>query len=103
MKIVFIGYAQNNKAYRLIDDESGVVIESRDVEFFKDKYSRDFENSNPKIAPITSQENVQPSQVIEESRISYQNKVMRQVIFSINLDDDRKTFIEAMSSRDAPL
>ena len=27
----------------------------------------------------------------------------REVIFSINLDDDPKTFTEAMSSRDAPL
>lgn len=26
MKSTFIGYAQNSKAYRLLDDESGVVV-----------------------------------------------------------------------------
>ncbi|GJT21804.1 retrovirus-related pol polyprotein from transposon TNT 1-94 [Tanacetum coccineum] len=32
-----------------------------------------------------------------------QKKVTKKVIFSINIDDDPKTFFEAMSSRDAPL
>ena len=122
-KSVFIGYAQNSKAYRLLDDESGVVVESRDVEFFEDKFSKDVENLEPVIAPSTSRENVQPTPVVVEPRrstrvrkeknlgddfFSYlvegnQKKVTREVIFSINLDDDPKTFTEAMSSRDAPL
>ncbi|KAI3496569.1 hypothetical protein L1887_38934 [Cichorium endivia] len=123
MKSTFIGYAQNSKAYRLLDDESGVVVESRDVEFFEDKFSREVENTNPTIAPSTSQENLRPSNVVEEPRrstrarkeknlgddfFSYlvegtQKKVKREIIFSINLDDDPKTFNEAMTSRDAPL
>ena len=32
-----------------------------------------------------------------------QTKVTREVSFSINLDDDHKTFTESMSSRDEPL
>ncbi|KAI3815113.1 hypothetical protein L1987_14769 [Smallanthus sonchifolius] len=123
MKSVFIGYAHNSKAYRLLDNESGTVIESRDVEFFENKFSRDDENSNPISSPSTSRERIQPSQIIEEPRrstrarkekiygddfLSYlvegtQRKVTREVIFAINLDDDPKTFTEAISSRDAPL
>ena len=31
----FVGYASNNKAYRLLDLESNVIIESREVELFE--------------------------------------------------------------------
>nr|KAJ0216757.1 hypothetical protein LSAT_V11C300136620 [Lactuca sativa] len=85
MKSVFIGYAQNNNAYRLLDNESGVVIESRDVEFFKDKFSRDFENSNTIISP------------------NYSNESDESGHFAINLNDGPKTFTEVMSSIDAPM
>ena len=33
MKSVFVGYAENSKAYRLLDLSSNTVVESRDVEF----------------------------------------------------------------------
>ena len=48
IKIIFVGYARNSKAYRLLDKESGVIVESRDVEVFKDKFSGDAENSERK-------------------------------------------------------
>ncbi|GJZ98344.1 retrovirus-related pol polyprotein from transposon TNT 1-94, partial [Tanacetum coccineum] len=35
IKSVFVGYAKNSKAYRLLNENSGVIIESRDVEFFE--------------------------------------------------------------------
>ena len=35
IKCVFVGYATNSKAYRLLNLESNVIIESRDVEFFE--------------------------------------------------------------------
>ena len=35
IRCVFVGYAQNSKAYRLLDLESNVIIESRQVEFFE--------------------------------------------------------------------
>ena len=41
MKSVFVGYAENSKAYRLLDLSSNTVVESRDVEFIKDKFSTD--------------------------------------------------------------
>ena len=33
IKSVFVGYAENSKAYRLLDIESNVIVESKDVEF----------------------------------------------------------------------
>ena len=41
MKSVFVGYAENSKAYRLFDLNSNTVVESRDVKFIKDKFSKD--------------------------------------------------------------
>ena len=35
IKFAFVGYATNRKAYRLLNLESNVIIESRDVEFFE--------------------------------------------------------------------
>nr|KAJ0204881.1 hypothetical protein LSAT_V11C500270260 [Lactuca sativa] len=122
-KSIFIGYAHNIKTYRLLDIESGVAMESRDVEFFEDKFSRDDENSSHKTPTSTSREILSPPPIVEEPRrstrarieksfgddfYSYlakgtQKKVMREVIFSINLVDDPKTFTKAMTSRDAPL
>ena len=34
-KCAFVGYASNNKAYRLLGFESNVIIESREVEIFE--------------------------------------------------------------------
>nr|KAJ0199823.1 hypothetical protein LSAT_V11C600321130 [Lactuca sativa] len=122
-KSIFIGYAQNSKAYRLLDIDSSVVVESRDVEFFEDKFSKDEENSSHTTPTSTSREILPPPPIVEETRrstrariektfgddfYSYlvegtQKKVTREVILSINLDDDPKTFTEAMTSRDAPL
>ena len=38
---VFIGYAENSKAYRLLNLYSNVIVESRDVEFIEDKFQHD--------------------------------------------------------------
>ena len=35
MKSVFVGYAENSKAYRLLDLNSNTMVESRDVEFIE--------------------------------------------------------------------
>ncbi|KAK3006228.1 hypothetical protein RJ639_017187 [Escallonia herrerae] len=47
---VFVGYAKNSKAYRLLDLESNVIIESRDVEFIEDKFNSDSDFSAPTIS-----------------------------------------------------
>jgi hypothetical protein len=38
---VFVGYAENSKAYRLLDLSSNVIVESRDVEFIENKFNYD--------------------------------------------------------------
>ena len=43
---MFVGYAVNSKAYRLLDLDSNMITESRDIEFFEDRFSKDVENSN---------------------------------------------------------
>ena len=42
IKSVFVGYAENSNAYRLLDLSSNTVVESRDVEFIEDKFNKDF-------------------------------------------------------------
>ena len=35
---VFVGYAQNSKAYRILDLVSNTIVETRDVEFIENKF-----------------------------------------------------------------
>ncbi len=54
IKCAFVGYAQNSKAYRLLDMESNTIIESRDVEFFENSLSlesKDNEIQTPNREP----------------------------------------------------
>ena len=41
IKSVFVGYAENSKAYRLLNLDSNVIVESRDVEFIENKFIND--------------------------------------------------------------
>jgi hypothetical protein len=41
IKSVFVGYAVNSKAYRLLDLSSNTIVESRDVEFIENKFIND--------------------------------------------------------------
>lgn len=43
IKCAFVGYASNIKSYRLLNLETNVIIESNDVEFFKNSLSSDNE------------------------------------------------------------
>jgi hypothetical protein len=38
---VFVSYAINSKAYRLLDLSSNTIVESRDVEFIENKFIND--------------------------------------------------------------
>ena len=44
MKSIFVGYVENSKAYRLLDLESNVIVESRDVQFLENKTKDDSTN-----------------------------------------------------------
>nr|KAJ0202827.1 hypothetical protein LSAT_V11C500278000 [Lactuca sativa] len=76
-KSIFIGYAQNSKAYRLLDIDSGVVVESRDVEFFEDKFSKDEENSSHTTPTSTSREILPPPPIVEEPRRSTRDRIKK--------------------------
>ena len=38
LKSIFVGYAENSKAYRLLDLNSNIIVESRDVEFLETNF-----------------------------------------------------------------
>ncbi|RVW64665.1 Retrovirus-related Pol polyprotein from transposon TNT 1-94, partial [Vitis vinifera] len=63
IKCAFVGYASNSKAYRLLDLESNVIIESREVEFFENWLS----DSNFQV-PTSVGESLEetPSKVVEQ-------------------------------------
>ena len=42
---VFIGYTENSKAYRFYDFENKIIIESNDVDLFKDRFTFKSRNS----------------------------------------------------------
>ena len=52
IKSVFVGYAENSKAYRLLDLSSNVIVESRDVEFIENKFNSD---SNSVTEPVETE------------------------------------------------
>ena len=64
LKSVFVGYAENSKASRLLNLDSNVIVESTDVEFIENKFYNDSKTildptQTPKIDlnPNLSQEN----------------------------------------------
>ena len=70
LKGIFVGYAENSKAYRILDSNSNVIVESRDVEFIKNKFQND---SHPLDEPKTSQVDKEPTN-IERTNISSSNE-----------------------------
>lgn len=127
IRCAFIGYATNSKAYRLLNLESNVIVESRDVEFFENLITKnkDYEtHTNEESRDIDSQEvvEIQPeprkskrirktknlgSDEIDSQLISFylvegncKNDVHKIPII-LQLEDDPKTYKEAMASRDS--
>jgi len=60
IKSVLVGYAENSKAYWLLDLESNVFVESRDVKFFKNKFINDSINNHGQ-EPIQDSSEFEPS------------------------------------------
>ena len=71
LKNVFVGYAENSKAYRLLDKDSNVIIESRDVEFLETSF---LGNSN--VNQQSNRGNVEPliTQDLNKDQSSLNNK-----------------------------
>ena len=143
IKCAFVGYANNSKAYRLLDLESNIVIESREVEFFENmlcdnnsqastslKENLLYENnSQASTSKVDSQEENSQKDVkqpfeprrsqrlknhkslvvdeIDSQRISFymvegnREEVIRKIPIVLLVEDDPKTYREAMQSRDS--
>ena len=129
-KGIFVGYAENSKAYRILDSHSNVIIESRDVEFIENKFQRDSDLSkeltnNTSIDPISSNnKRIQEESPMEVWRSEYarkaktlhpdfissdsiiflvegnRNGVINKIPILLVVEDDPKTYKEAMLSRD---
>ena len=64
---MFVGYAENSKAYRLLDLSSNIVAESRDVEFIEDKFSKD--SMDALIPTQTHQGDFNPNTILSGTKI----------------------------------
>ena len=71
-----MGYAKNSKAYRLLDKDSKVIVESRDVEFLETSF---LGNSN--VNHQSNRGNVEPliTQDINKDQSSSLNNKRKQV------------------------
>jgi len=64
LKSIFVGYTENSEAYRLLNLDSNIIVESKDVEFIENKFYNDSKTvSDPTqtpeidLNPNSSQEN----------------------------------------------
>ena len=127
IKCAFLGYATNIKAYRLLNLESNVIIESRDVEFFENLLTsgNNFQSPLNKESQVDTSPKVieQPSEPrrskriqkvkelgfdeIDSQLISFylvegnREKIMSKRPIILQVEDDPKTYKEAMTSRDS--
>ena len=126
IKCAFVGYATNSKAYRLLNLESNVIIESRDVEFFENLLTsgNNFQSplnkeSQVDMSPKVVKQPSEPrrskrirkvkelgSEEIDSQLISFyliegnREKIVSKMPIILQVEDDPKTYKEAMSSRD---
>ncbi|GJR99270.1 zinc finger, CCHC-type containing protein [Tanacetum coccineum] len=52
LKSVFVRYAKDSKSYRCLDLDSNVIVESRDVDFFENKFHHDSTSTNEIVTQI---------------------------------------------------
>ncbi|KAJ9552889.1 hypothetical protein OSB04_016934 [Centaurea solstitialis] len=113
IKSIFVGYAVNSPAYRLlVRKQISLKTNAENSDRMLDPDLPGTSNDGSK----TAQKDDEPrrsTRVRKEKSLGYDflsylvegnhKKVTREVIFAINIDDDPKTFEEALSSRDASL
>ena len=136
LRSVFVGYAENSKAYRLLDLSSNSIVESRDVEFIENKFKDDTNTSQSTIPDISQKPMDVPTPFINNKRkvVEEQTEVRRtkrirkeknfgpdfissqaiafltegtreevtnKIPIVLNIEDDPKTYKEAVTSRDS--
>ena len=96
---VFVGYAENSKAYRLLDLSSNTMVESRDVEFIEDKFNEDpmdaliptqtqqgDSNPNTILGGTKRIESSSPSEQRKSQGIRKEKKILVQISFLIKFN-----------------
>lgn len=140
LKGIFVGYAENSKAYRILDSSSNVIVETRDVEFIENKFLGDSHTlgeptsvsdigneptNSTRVDPDSSKKRSQedPSIEIRRSQRARKEKnlhpdfissqsivflvegnrtdVINKIPILLMVEDDPKTYKEAMLSRDS--
>lgn len=129
-KGIFVGYAQNSKAYRILDLESNTIVETRDVVFIENKFLNDsVENDSQEVktsnSSVQKRKHFHDEEVTEPRRservrkekdfgpdfISSQSlaflvegsrdSVTKKIPIMLNVENDPQSYYEAMSSRDS--
>lgn len=127
IKCAFVRYAINNTAHRLLNLESNVIIESRNVEFFenlltceKQSQTPDNEKSQEEIIHKVVQQPNEPrkSQRVKKQKELESNEIdsqlishylvegnngglIRKIPIVLQIEDDPKSYKEAMAFRDS--
>ena len=78
---MFVGYAVNSKAYRLLDLSSNTIVESRDVEFIENKFINDsqipLEPKQTQETDLLVNDSLSGNKIIEPSSPSEQRRSQR--------------------------
>ena len=90
-KCAFVGYASNSKAYRLLDLESNVMIESKEVEFFENLLS---DNNSQVPTSIGESQKETPPKIVEQSIVPRKSQKVRKEkpLESDKIDSQRISF-----------
>ncbi|GJW09641.1 zinc finger, CCHC-type containing protein [Tanacetum coccineum] len=102
IECIFVGYAEHSKAFRfyVIEPNNSVlinsIIESRDAIFDENRFSS---VSRPSLRIPNGTEDIGGSVVPKES-LEMRDEVSDQHSYCFNVEDDPKTFDEAMKSQD---
>lgn len=129
-KGVFVGYAQNSKAYRILDLVSNTIVETREVVFIENKFLNDsveseHEETETPNSSVQGSKRPRDEQVMEPRRskrvrkekdlgpdyISYQSlaflvegtrdSVIKKIPIMLNVESNPQSYTEAMASRDS--
>jgi hypothetical protein len=122
-KCVFIDYASRNKAYRFLELDSNVIIESRDAEFFESntiknsKFSEVSTSNNENVLENVVLENEENFEIRKSKRIRKEKSfgsdfltyfiegnsqvIVNEVGVCCNMEYEPSNIKEAMKSRDA--
>nr|GEW66882.1 hypothetical protein [Tanacetum cinerariifolium] len=106
LKSVFVGYAKDSKSYRCLDLDSNVIVKSRDVDFFENKFCHDSTSTHEIVTQIP-QDIFAPNlnsfneRNMAESSSDNENNVINKITNLLNIEDTPKTYKEAIASKNS--